>query len=155
MCEPVTLMIAATALTAAGTAYTGIQQYQAGKASERAEKDAAAAAQQKAKFDEQAHRERVRKMISSQRAAYGGSGVDLEGSPLLVLEDTAGQGELDALAIRYGGSVDAAQHRAKGRIYGKQGTAALVSSGISAGSSLLSGGSKYYDKKSAAKGTTG
>jgi hypothetical protein len=44
-----------------------------------------------------------RRILASMRAAYGTSGLDLAGSPLDVLEDTAVEQELDVQRIRYEG----------------------------------------------------
>lgn len=44
-----------------------------------------------------------RRVLAAMRAAYGTSGLDLAGSPLDVLEDTAVEQELDVQRIRYEG----------------------------------------------------
>lgn len=44
-----------------------------------------------------------RRILASMRAAYGTSGLELAGSPLDVLEDTAVEQELDVQRIRYEG----------------------------------------------------
>ncbi|MBW2649055.1 MAG: hypothetical protein JRC53_04470, partial [Deltaproteobacteria bacterium] len=59
------------------------------------------AATKKAEFHETAHRERVRRALSRQRALVGVSGVETSGSALMGLEESAKQGELDALSIRF------------------------------------------------------
>lgn len=98
----------------------------------------------RAKQEELAHRESVRRIISSQRALYGKSGLSMEGSPLLVMEDTAEQGELDSLAIRYGGDVAAARERSGANLSRMQGRQAMTSGYINAGSTLLAGASSSY-----------
>jgi hypothetical protein len=71
------------------------------------------------------------------------SGVSSEsGSPVLVMEDSVKQGALDALAIRYGGDVEAARQRSAANLYKMQGNNAMTAGFINAGSSLLSGASK-------------
>lgn len=137
---------AAAAVASAGVGTAGA--IQSGKSQEdMAEYNAAVAtedakaAKYKAGYDEQAHRDQVRKTLSAQRAAYGASGVDMTGSPLLVMEDTAQQGELDALAIRYGGDVEASRQRSAANLYRMQGSSAKTSSYYQAGSTLLSGAS--------------
>jgi len=57
----------------------------------------------------------------------------------LVMEDTAAQGELDALAIRYGGDVNAARNRSAANLSRMQGSTAMTASYFQAGSTLLSG----------------
>jgi hypothetical protein len=78
----------------------------------------------------------------------------MEGSPMMVQADTMEQGELDALAIRRGGDVAAAEQRSMARLYKMQGKAALKQGYYSAGSSLLSGGSSWFsaNKSSFVKG---
>lgn len=62
--------------------------------------DAAASAEATRRFQ-------VKRLIGTQAAGYAGSGLSYEGSPLSVISDTARQGELDALRIRYGGTIGA------------------------------------------------
>jgi hypothetical protein len=142
--------IIAVVLSVASGVYSAVQQNKAGKAAEDAEEynasiadQNARAIQDKAAYDEEMHRERVKKLLKSQRALYGGSGVDMEGSPLMVQADTTEQGEMDALAIRQGGNVQAAQQRSQAnlmRMYGRnaasagraQATGTLLSTGASA-----------------------
>jgi len=71
----------------------------------------------------------------------------MEGSPLLVMEDTAATGELDALTIRYGGDVAAARSRSSANLSRMQGRAAQVGSYFTAGSTLLSGASSALSTK--------
>jgi hypothetical protein len=85
-------------------------------------------AQQQATFEEAQLRRRTKLQLARQRAAIGASGLALEGSPLLALEDTAAEAELDALSIRYAAnlagvrsSAQAARDRAAGRAAQQQG----------------------------------
>ncbi|MDA3835565.1 MAG: hypothetical protein PF495_19510, partial [Spirochaetales bacterium] len=59
----------------------------------------AIAAKKKAAYDSDIHRDRVRQILSKQKAIIGASGLDMSGSPLLATLDTAEKGELDAQAI--------------------------------------------------------
>lgn len=143
-----------SAVVSAGTAvYSADTQRRAGNQQADynaavAEQDARAA-KDKAEYDEKAHRENVRKILATQRALYGKSGLSMEGSPLLVMEDTEKQGELDALAIRYGGDVASARSRSEAnlaRMTGRNNAYAAKGGYIQAGSTLLSGAasaSKY------------
>ena len=142
-----TAILVSAIVGAAGSAYGAYQSNQTGKYNQRVAEADAEAAGQKAAYDADLHRSRVRKLLSSQRALYGKSGVDLAGSPLLAIEDTAGQGELDALAIRYGGSVDAARSKSQGQLAAIQGrTGAVVGLG-QAGRTLLSGYGRYKGRQ--------
>ena len=132
----------ASAVVAAGSAiYSGVASKQAADANADIQEQNARAAEAKAKYDEQRHRESVNKILSAQRALYGTSGLEMSGSPLLTMEDTAGQGEMDALAIRYGGDVAAARERSGANLSRMQGNNYQTASYFQAGSSLLSGAS--------------
>lgn len=139
-----TMAIIAVAAAAGSAAYTGYQQSEAADYNQKVANQAAETAQAKAAYDENIHRERVRKLLSTQRALIGKSEIAMEGTPLLALQDTAAQGELDALAIRYGGDVEAAKSRSEGNIAKMKGKAESTSSYMKAGNSLLSGGYSAY-----------
>lgn len=141
------LIAAATAVAVTGTVIAADNSRRAANQNADAQEQAAISAQKKAAYDETRHREGVAKLLSAQRALYGKSGVSMEGSPLLVMEDTAGQGELDALAIRYGGDVAAARERSAANLSRMQGKAAQTAGYFQAGSTLLSGASSAYSNK--------
>ena len=100
--------VAAVAASAVSTA-SAIQESDAQAA---AAKDAAKQRREAAAAEERRVRLQTARTAAAQRAAYAASGVSIEGSPLQVLEDTASQGELDALYARYGGEVGAWQANA-------------------------------------------
>ncbi|OGP65584.1 MAG: hypothetical protein A3K22_03505 [Deltaproteobacteria bacterium RBG_16_42_7] len=137
-----------TAVAAAGGAYysyeSGQQQKKAYKANAAILEQDALAEKQKAEYEEGAHRNRIRQILSRQKALYGKSGVQMEGSPLLVMEDTAAQGEMDALAIRYGGDVAAARTRSEANLMRMQGRTAGRLGTIKAGTTLLQGAGQSY-----------
>ena len=148
-------VVAAAVISAGAGVYSADAQRRAGN--QQADYNAAVAEQDakaakaKAEYDEKAHRENVRKILATQRALYGKSGVSMEGSPLLVMEDTQKQGELDALAIRYGGDVASARSRSEAnvaRMTGRNNAYAAKAGYIQAGSTLLSGaaGASKYSK---------
>ena len=132
---------------AGGALYAGEQQRRAASYSADVAEQAARAAQEKAAYDEEMHRERIRKTLSTMRSLYGKSGVDMTGTPLLALEESAAQGEMDALAIRYGGDVAAARQRSEAALLRMQGKTAQVSSYFQAGSTLLQGAGSMYTTK--------
>jgi len=137
------VIAAAAVVSAAGAIYSGEQSRKASSQNADIQEQAAANAEAKAKYDEDRHRQSVEKLLSAQRALYGKSGLDMSGSPLLVMEDTAAQGELDALAIRYGGDVSAAQSRSAANLSRMQASSYQTSSYFQAGSSLLTGAAAY------------
>ena len=155
MYDPITAIVVITAVAAFGGAYMqyeqGQEQKKAYEANAEIAKADAAATEQKTQYDETAHRENVKRILSRQRALYGSSGVEMQGSPLLVMQDTAAQGEMDALAIRYGGDVEAARKRSEANVMKMQGKSAERLGMIGAGTTLLSGagqiGRMYYPIK--------
>ena len=121
-------------MVGASVAATGLSVYSAYKGS-RAEArayrmnakvldDEAAAVKEKAMYEESVHRDKLRKLLSSQRALYAKAGVNLsEGSPLAVISETAMEGEEEAMIIRRSGEVEADSLKNKAklqRFYGKQ-----------------------------------
>lgn len=140
--------IVAAVVAATGAVVSADAQRKAANTNADAQARAAEAAQQKANFDAQRQRESVSKLLSAQRALWGRSGLSMEGTPLLTLEDTAGQGELDTLAIRYGGDIGAARERSAANLSRMQGANAMTAGYFSAGSSLLSGAARAGGAKS-------
>jgi hypothetical protein len=132
MCDPFSLALVgavSTAVAAGGSIAAGVQQQQTAKAD-------AKEATQVAAYDEAQSRDRAKRLLGAQRAAYAKAGVDMSGTPLDVTADTAAQQEIDALAIRWGGQQRAAGFRA-------QGQQSLIEGVSSAGSSILSGATKW------------
>jgi hypothetical protein len=96
-----------------------------------ADQDAAASITE-AKYAESAQRQQGERFKAGQRAAVAGAGLEATGSPLLVMQDTASQLELDALQIRRAGEQQSAdfQEEARMKRYGakllrEQGQSAL------------------------------
>lgn len=65
------------------------------------------AAREKATFEEQQTRKEAEQFKGTQRAFFGASGVEAGGTPLLVMEETAKEWELEALNIRRRGEIEA------------------------------------------------
>ncbi len=98
--------------------------------------------------------EEANKLLGRQRALFASFGVTFEGSPLMVMADTAAKAERDIQWARYAGELDAWKYDTTGTMAGVQAgqEAALydfkagqsVTSGIiGAGTSLLTGAGKY------------
>lgn len=74
----------------------------------------AVAARTKSDYEEKQSRKKLITLMGSQRALYAKAGVDLSsGSPLLVLANTAAEGEEEAQNIRWQGDVEVASHKNK------------------------------------------
>jgi hypothetical protein len=107
---------------------------------------------QEADFEEGLKRSETQRLRSTQRAEQGaaGGGVDT-GSNLLVTEETATLGELDALTIRYRGDVQAERARAQAVTDRFEGEIAQQTSRIKAGTSLLTGVTRVSSSVSAGR----
>ena len=103
-----------------------------------AENDAIAT-RQAAEFEEDRLRRRSKRVLASQRASFGASGVTAEGSPLLVMQDSAAEAEIDALAIRYSGSIQEARAKSQAAADRAEARAARRGGFARAGTSLLTG----------------
>ena len=154
------LTIGATVAAAGVTAYG---QYQQGKTAQSQAKAQSAwnmynakVAQREAEaervataFDVKQQKRRAKTLLARQRAMVGKSGIEMEGSPLLVAEDTAAElakeetnirlkGQRKAMAFKGQSILDVSKaSAAKARAAG-YGQAAI----LSAGSTLLQGGAK-------------
>jgi hypothetical protein len=132
---------------AASTAVTAYGQYQAGQAQEKAyqynaqiQEQNAKVAQDKAAYEAEKQAQRVRRLTATQRAAYAASGVTQSGSALDLQEDSVIQGEMDRLAVLYGGNVEAANARSEAELSRFQGKAAAHSATTAAFGTILGGG---------------
>ena len=117
-------MVAASALSAGGSIYSGVQQKkEADKQASELEAESNYLADKK--------REETKNLIQQQKLTYIKSGIELSpGSPLMMLADTKQKGEREAGRIREYGSKQASSLK-------RQGRQALTGSLFSAGSSAL------------------
>jgi hypothetical protein len=106
--------IALIGVAAAGVGVAAYGQYQQGKQAQAQAKAQsrwnlynakvaqrqAEAELQAAKFESAQHKKKAKALLARQRVAIGASGVEMEGSPLLVAEDTAAELAKEAANIR-------------------------------------------------------
>lgn len=136
--------IVATVAAAGVGAYASYAQGQAQKeASEfnaKVAENNAMAAEQQGQFDAQQIRDKNRRLVASQRAAYAASGVDPNsGSPLDVYRDTKISGELEALTAIYTGRTSANAQTAQASLDRARANSASNAGTLGAASSLLGG----------------
>lgn len=111
------LLIAGTAVSAAASIAEGRQASALHRYNMAVAQRDADAARRAAAFDEAQSRRRTQSLMSRQRALFAASGVDTgTGSPLAIFEETAEQGALEALAIRYGGETEALRHESRAEL---------------------------------------
>lgn len=147
MADPVTWLAIGTMAAAGGQVYSGmeakkaaskqasLQEYQGQLAREEAEREAS-----KTEKDAKSFR-------SKQMVAYLKSGVTLEGSPLLVLEDTIKQGQEEADAIRKRGYATQTLYNEEAQITRQEGKAAYISGILGATGTTAKGMYTYNQNK--------
>ena len=118
-------IIAGTVISAAGT-------ISAGNAQKKAQQQNAALVRVQAEEDARRSRRQSEALMGRQRAVVAASGTTLEGSPLLIMQDTAAEAETEIRHILRGG-------QARASAYQRAGSAAAQAGFIDAGSTLLSG----------------
>lgn len=162
MCDPVSLTIAATAVTAVGTLYTGYRGYQEGKYNAAVarnnatlERQQAADAEARGRIEEARHWRQVAALKAEQIAAFAANGFDTSfGSAADIVIDTARIGSDDAAAIREntarearGYLISAQNYEQEARAQRRAGRDSLISAGIGASGTILSGASQVNSMK--------
>lgn len=97
-----------------------------------------------AAYEERMFQRKMDRLLAGQRVGYAKSGVVNEGTPLLVMQDTVGQGEMDSQAILYGGAVGKSRALSQASMYRLYGEQAEAEGWLGAGTSLLSGAANYF-----------
>jgi len=141
-----------------GTAISAFGQYKEGQDAAEASRYNASVTRQNAAtqasmveqsgaLEASQQRRSTQRVVSSQRARYGASGVELTGSPLNVMIGTSAEGELDARIIEYNTKVKSSQilsQAASQATYDEQLAKRYERSGLTnMGSTLLTSGSKF------------
>jgi hypothetical protein len=151
MAAAIPFILAGVSVVGAGVGAVGqIQQGRAQSAAANYNAEVANVAatneENKATYEQQLHDTQVKRILSTQDAMWGQQGQDTStGSPLMVAEDTAKQGALDSLAIRYGGNIAAANARSSANLFKMQGVQASQGAMYGAGSTLLGGAARTLD----------
>lgn len=128
-----------TVVSVMGVLNQGQQAKQAAEYNAAVARNNAIAARQQAAANAAAQERKSRQQIGAMRAAYGASGVGLEGSPIDVLENSAAMAELDRQNILYAGTLKAQGYESTAGQELMRGENAVTSSYFAAGSALLSG----------------
>lgn len=138
-----------TAILAGATALKVVGSLQKGEAEQNAANYRSAVAWQRAASEMDAadaessdFMRRNKMQLSSARAARGGTGVTMEGSPMLVDEATVREIALGASRVRHAGVVKSQRLGQEAELEKMKGRAAKDASYLEAGQSLLGGGYK-------------
>jgi len=144
MADPVTIAMIGMGAGGLLSAYSQIQAGEAaakmGEYNARLLEYQAGVSRETAAYEEKRLRRGAERFKGKQRALYAKAGVTFEGSPLLVLADTAAEAEMDALAIRYGGETRARGYEMEAISSRWQGKMAKLTGRIGAVSTILSTG---------------
>ena len=132
-------MVAGMVISAAAKTYAAYKTKEMADYNAEIIKTEEEAERERAKIEEARHREKLKKLMGTQQVMYGKSGVTMEGSPLLVMEETAAQGEIDALLIRQAGQARVAELQAERKMVKMGGRQAWYGGLMQAGGSLLTG----------------
>ena len=143
--ETIALVIAAVGAAASvgGAAYSAVSASAAASRQAKFAQQQAEAARSAASVEAEDTRRRARYLLGKEAAAEGASGIQLEGSPLLVMLDSAAESELDAQRKLYAGELQGAGYTARAEEARQTGSRAAIGFGIQAGTTLLTAGSSY------------
>tara|TARA_X000001382_G_scaffold83599_1_gene59163 strand:+ start:11349 stop:11834 length:486 start_codon:yes stop_codon:yes gene_type:complete len=131
--------IGGTLLSALGTRQQGKATQASANYNAAVQRNQAIAAKQKAEFDADKQRQQGAAQRAAARTGFAKGGVALEGTPLLFLESSAEQAELDAQAIIYGGDTQATGFEAQAGLSEMEGASAARAGTMGAGTTLLTG----------------
>lgn len=147
--DPGTILAAASF---AGSAFSALGQFRAGQAQQAAGDYNAAVSRvnaeqtlQQATLQADIEAQKTRRETAQQAANFGASGVELTGSPLAVMGDTAMTGELNRQLILYRGKIGAQAADSQAAVDEFKGQQAASAGTAAAGGTLLSGGVKFAE----------
>lgn len=138
-------------LSGVGSAFSALSALQQGRTAQgnaalQAELFSREAAQrrQASEADAEMFRRRQDRLQGTLRARVGGSGVTMEGTPLMVAEDIASEAELQRLRILHGGIADESRLESQAGLSRFSGAAARQQGNLRAGSYLLRGAGQLF-----------
>jgi len=143
------VMAAGVAVSAIGTAMSMQSQIAQGKSQNAwnqynasvAERDAEAA-RQSAAYEAGLKRKEGERILGRQRALFGKAGVTFEGSPLLLMEETAANIEMDALMIERTGKLTGQRYESEATLSRMKGKSAQTTGYYGAYTTLMTGASQ-------------
>jgi hypothetical protein len=138
-------VLAATAVSAVGAISAGNAQKNAAGYNAAVDRNNSIQAQNAADAQAVVQDQNTKAKLGAQKVAYAASGVDPNtGTPLDVMTNTATQGKLDALTLRYGGQVQGLRNQSAATIAEYEGSQAQTAGYLGAAGSLLTGGAKAF-----------
>lgn len=119
---------AATAVVAATAIYSGVSSYQSGKASAKLQKEQGALQLEEGLFEAGRVRDEGYRYQQEQMMQYIGAGVEIKGTPLLVMAESVAKAEEEAKATERRGYALESFAAQQAKITTNQGRAALIGS---------------------------
>lgn len=105
-------------------------------------RNAAIAARDRASADADRRRREFDRIRGRNVANIGAAGLDFTGSPTAFLVDQAGEAELDALLVEYGGELEARGFEQRARLHRAEASSARAGAPLKAAGILLGGASR-------------
>lgn len=141
------LAAAASAVSAVGSVMGGLQAKAMGDFQATQYEDAAKQASAQGLFEETQIRSQSREYLGASRATVGESGIQLQGSPIKVIEQSMANYETDALMARYNASLESRGLYGRAQAARIEGRNARTAGYIGAASKLLQAGADFgYSK---------
>ncbi|KKN22288.1 hypothetical protein LCGC14_0916720 [marine sediment metagenome] len=128
-----------TMFEAGGAVLGGLEERRMARYGARGEEMAALGAQRVGALEMGRARAKGRRTISAQRAAYTAAGVTLEGSPMEIMQSTAGEAETDAQIARYNMDLQVQEHMQRRQLLRRRGRMGFTGGILRAGKSILFG----------------
>lgn len=128
-----------TMLEAGGSVLGGLEERRMARYGARGEEMAALGAERAGALEMRRARAEGRRTISAQRAAYTAAGVTLEGSPLEIMQSTAGEAETEAQIARYNTALQVQEHMQRRGLLRRRGRMGFTGGILGAGKSILFG----------------
>jgi len=150
--DPATALLIGTAVTAGSTVLQGFAAANQAEAQAKFQRREARMQEAAAAAEEESFRRSARRLRGRQLVQIAKSGGDLSGSPLEVFADSAAEAELDAQAIRFAGSEQAARSRAEAGLSRLQARTYRIG-GFAGGAGALGAGLSDYTRLTAKRGT--
>lgn len=148
-----TVLIASAVVGVAGGAYSGIEANKAAGKQANIYDDQANAVNNQSNYEQAQTARSYDTLLGEQKLAFGASGRELSGSPLLILDQTLRDKETELNNIRYNAGRQVSQLRSAAKETKKAGRNAITTGiigGISSGAAAYGAGSKAGNTKSKA-----
>lgn len=146
MCVMTALVVASTAVSAIGAISAGNAQADAYRYQAQVADQNATAARQQAQTAALIQQEQAKRTMGATIAAYGASGIAMEGTPLDVLANSASQAERDRQQIIYKGEMQAAGYNNQAEMDRSSASNAQSQGYMKATGLLIGGAAKAYDQ---------